>query len=43
MLCKQCEKETHIICGFDLNCPCCKKTLKEMKEEDERSYSLLIK
>ena len=43
MICKQCQSESHLICGLDLNCACCQKTLREMWQDDKRSYAILVK
>lgn len=43
MICIQCESEHHLICGLNLNCACCQKTLREMWEDDTVAYKLLLK
>lgn len=43
MICKQCNNEAHIICGLNLNCSCCQKTLREIWQDDEQTFKLLLK
>jgi hypothetical protein len=43
MICKQCDSETHIICGLNLNCSCCQKTLREIWQDDKEAFKLLLK
>ena len=43
MICKQCTNEAHLICGLNLNCSCCQKTLREIWQEDEQAFKLLLK
>ena len=42
MICKQCQNEHHLICGLNLNCACCQKTLREIWQDDENSYKILL-
>lgn len=42
-VCKACSKE-HLVCGLDLDCFCCKKTLLKIRSNTtESEYDLLIK
>ena len=41
MKCTECKSKAHIICGLNLDCPCCQKTLKEIWQQDEKSFKLL--
>ena len=43
MICKQCQSEHHLICGLNLDCVCCQKTLREMWQDDKQSYKILLK
>lgn len=43
MICKQCQNEYHLICGLNLDCACCQKTLREMWQDDKQAYKLLLK
>jgi hypothetical protein len=42
MICKQCQNEYHLICGLNLNCACCQKTLREIWQDDKNSYKILL-
>lgn len=41
MICKTCSK-SHLICGLDLNCECCKITLIKIKEESKNNEFNLL-
>ena len=41
MICKTCSK-SHLICGLDINCECCKITLEKIKLENEKKEFNLL-
>lgn len=43
MICKQCKNDAHLICGLNLNCSCCQKTLREIWQDDKAAFKLLLK
>jgi hypothetical protein len=43
LICEPCSKE-HLICGLDIDCSCCKKTLLEIHSNTtQNEYDLLIR
>jgi predicted DNA-binding ribbon-helix-helix protein len=42
MICKQCKNDAHLICGLNLNCSCCQKTLREIWQDDQSTFKMLI-
>ena len=41
MICQTCSK-SHLICGLDINCECCKITLEKIKLENEKKEFNLL-
>lgn len=41
MICETCSK-SHLICGLNLNCECCKITLNKIKEESKNNEFNLL-